>query len=108
MTTVLEMLFTVPDQKLQDAYMEAKEKAEQEVAETTEPGAHGVYDFEELLTKMYGSYFLTQVEYNLYSAVGNLQSQIIGGEETDENQLRQEAAAAAEKAWKDYRTQMAE
>lgn len=108
MTTVLEMLFTVPDQKLQDAYMEAKEKAEQEAAETTEPGAPGVYDFEELLTKMYGSYFLTQVEHNLYSAVGNLQSQIIGGEETDENQLRQEAAAAAEKAWKDYRTQMAE
>ena len=30
--------------KLQDAYMEAKEKAEQEAAETTEPGAHGVYD----------------------------------------------------------------
>ena len=57
MTTVLEMLFTVPDQKLQDAYMEAKEKAEQEAAETTEPGAHGVYDFEELLTKMYGSFF---------------------------------------------------
>lgn len=55
-----------------------------------------------------GSYFVTQVEHNLYSAVGNLQSQIIGGEETDENQLRQEAAAAAEKAWKDYRTQMAE
>lgn len=51
---------------------------------------------------------MTQVEHNLYSAVGNLQSQIIGGEETDENQLRQEAAAAAEKAWKDYRTQMAE
>ena len=60
LTTVLEMLFTVPDQKLQDAYMEAKEKAEQEAAETTEPGAHGVYDFEELLTKMYGSYFSDQ------------------------------------------------
>lgn len=54
------MLFTVPDQKLQDAYMEAKEKAEQEAAETTEPGAHGVYDFEELLTKMYSSYFSDQ------------------------------------------------
>lgn len=51
LTTVLEMLFTVPDQKPQDAYMEAKEKAEQEAAETTEPGAHGVYDFEKLLTK---------------------------------------------------------
>ena len=60
LTTVLEMLFTVPDQKLQDAYMEAKEKAEQEAAETTEPGAHGVYDFEKLLTKMYGSYFSDQ------------------------------------------------
>lgn len=55
-----------------------------------------------------GSYFVTQVEHSLYSAVGNLQRQIIGGEETDENQLQQEAEAAAEKAWQDYRTQMAE
>ena len=51
---------------------------------------------------------MTQVEHSLYSAVGNLQRQIIGGEETDENQLQQEAEAAAEKAWQDYRTQMAE
>lgn len=55
-----------------------------------------------------GAYFVTQVERDLYSTVGNLQTQIIGGEPIDESQLQQEAAAASEKAWKDYRTQMAE
>ncbi len=60
LTTVLEKLFTVPDQKLQDAYTEAKEKSEQAAAETREPGAYGVYDYEELLKELYGSYFNDQ------------------------------------------------
>ncbi len=56
-TTVLEKLFTIPNQKMQDAYEEATKMAEQDSSETTEPGAYGVYDFQKLLEEMYGSYF---------------------------------------------------
>ena len=35
-TTVLEKLFTIPNQKMQDAYEEATKMAEQAAAETTE------------------------------------------------------------------------
>ena len=56
-TTVLEKLYTIPDQKLQDAYEEATKMAEQAAAETTEPGAYGVYDFQRLMEEMYGLYF---------------------------------------------------
>ena len=45
-TTVLEKLFTIPNQKMQDAYEEATKMAEQDSSETTEPGAYGVSDFQ--------------------------------------------------------------
>ena len=55
-TTVLEKLFTIPSQKMQDAYEEATKMAEQDSSETTEPGAYGVYDFQKLMEEMYWIY----------------------------------------------------
>lgn len=57
LTTVLGQLFTIPNRKMQDAYEEATKMAEQAAAETTEPGAYGVYDFQKLMEEMYGLYF---------------------------------------------------
>lgn len=57
---VITKLCTVPDEKLQKAYTEAKAEAEKAAAETTEPGAYGVYDYEGLLKDIYGSHFTDQ------------------------------------------------
>lgn len=60
LSEVITKLCTVPDEKLQKAYTEAKAEAERAASETTEPGAYGVYDYENLLKEMYGEYFTDQ------------------------------------------------
>lgn len=60
LTIVLTKLCTAPDETLQKAYIEAKAEAQKASQETSEPGAYGVYDFDNLLKEMYGSYFTDQ------------------------------------------------